>query len=369
MSASLPSGAQAESALEYESWVQRFTSPDYRQVFALDSEPLQLPQAGMREFSEEGQDKLFDLAARFGEEQLEEDEFREISRNTLLSDSIRMGFSFDQDSGGLNTTSLNNRLNLSADYMEILDGEQSESATEISLEYNLGRTATLRAGYGERVLNLPQYNLAAEEGQGSQESADSDFSVLSIQSFDRDSSLNLGEDEEDQPLNNDTVIIEGSGQRVASSGGAESLTTYPGQLGVTIRPFDNLSFSADYRQEDIFNPSSRDYAILGLEYRDSLGNLRASYQFDSFSENRQSISGLELDFLDLATLSASYKLLDLEEIEDALQTEWDLGLDLNVSEFSSFSFGYQLIDSLPDMDSEVFEGQESSISASFEIRF
>jgi len=375
-----PAGVGAESVLNYESWIQRFSGPDYNQVFALDTEPLRLPDSGFREFSEEGQDKLFDLASRFGEEQLEEEEFREISRNTLLTGSISADFSLTDSTDSIDSTdssedlaaasSLNNRLQLSADHREILYGEQWESKTEVSLEFDLGRWATLRAGYGEQELRLSQLNIdsiAAEVEGDNPEIAEEDFAVLSTHDFTE--AEVVSEDRGGQQL--DTGIIDSELQQndAVLTDSAASLTTNPGQVGITIRPFDNLSFSADYRQEDIFNSSSQDYAILGLEYRDSLGNLRASYQFDSLSENRQSISGLELDFLELATLSASYKLLDLDELESRLQTEWDLGLDLNVSDFSSLSLGYQLIDSYSEQETEDSENQESSISASFEIRF
>jgi len=365
-----PVGVGAESVLNYESWVQSFSGPDYNQVFALDTEPLRLPDSGFREFSEEGQDKLFDLASRFGEEQLEEEEFREISRNTLLTDSISADFSLTESTEDLAAISLINRLQLSADHRETLYGEQQESKTEVSLEFDLGSWATLRAGYGEQELRLSQFNIdsiAAEDEEDNPEIAEEDFAVLSTHDFTE--AEVVSEERGEQQL--DTGIIDGDLQQneAVRTDSADSLTTNPGQVGITIRPFDNLSFSADYRQEDIFNSSSQDYAILGLEYRDSLGNLRASYQFDSLSENRQSISGLELDFLELATLSASYKLLDLDELESRLQTEWDLGLDLNVSDFSSLSLGYQLIDSYSDQETEDSENQESSISASFEIRF
>ncbi len=375
-----PAGVGAESVLNYESWIQRFSGPDYNQVFALDTEPLRLPDSGFREFSEEGQDKLFDLASRFGEEQLEEEEFREISRNTLLTGSISADFSLTDSTDSIDSTdssedlaaasSLNNRLQLSADHREILYGEQWESKTEVSLEFDLGRWATLRAGYGEQELRLSQLNIdsiAAEVEGDNPEIAEEDFAVLSTHDFTE--AEVVSEDRGGQQL--DTGIIDSELQQndAVLTDSAASLTTNPGQVGITIRPFDNLSFSADYRQEDIFNSSSQDYAILGLEYRDSLGNLRASYQFDSLSESRQSISGLELDFLELATLSASYKLLDLDELENRLQTEWDLGLDLNVSDFSSLSLGYQLIDSYSEQETEDSENQESSISASFEIRF
>ncbi len=375
-----PAGVGAESVLNYESWIQRFSGPDYNQVFALDTEPLRLPDSGFREFSEEGQDKLFDLASRFGEEQLEEEEFREISRNTLLTGSISADFSLTDSTDSIDSTdssedlaaasSLNNRLQLSADHREILYGEQWESKTEVSLEFDLGRWATLRAGYGEQELRLSQLNIdsiAAEVEGDNPEIAEEDFAVLSTHDFTE--AEVVSEDRGGQQV--DTGIIDSELQQndAVLTDSAASLTTNPGQVGITIRPFDNLSFSADYRQEDIFNSSSQDYAILGLEYRDSLGNLRASYQFDSLSESRQSISGLELDFLELATLSASYKLLDLDELENRLQTEWDLGLDLNVSDFSSLSLGYQLIDSYSEQETEDSENQESSISASFEIRF
>ena len=404
-----PVGVGAESVLNYESWVQHFSGPDYNQVFALDTEPLRLPDSGFREFSEEGQDKLFDLASRFGEEQLEEEEFREISRNSLLTGSLSADFSLTDSTDSSDSSedlaaasSLSDRLQLSADHREILYGEQQESKTEVSLEFDLGRWATLRAGYGEQELRLSQLNVdsAAEAPGDNPEISEEGFSVLSTRDFsevedvsgDRDFSgesdfsgerdfsgvseerkeSEEGEDREERAEQQlDTGIINRNLQQndAVRAHSAPSLTTNPGQVGITIRPFDNLSFSADYRQEDIFSSSSRDYAILGLEYRDSLGNLRASYQFDSFSENRQSISGLELDFLDLATLSASYKLLDLDELENRLQAEWDLGLDLNVSDFSSLSLGYQLIDSYSDQETEDSENQESSISASFEIRF
>jgi nucleoside diphosphate kinase len=97
-----------------------------------------------------------------------------------------------------------------------------------------------------------------------------------------------------------------------------------------------------------------------------MGTIRASYQIDLNDELIQRITGVELDFNNLATFSASYKLLDPENIESTLksQTAWDLGLGVTLNENYGLNLGYELIETEDES-----EESERNISASFEINF
>lgn len=145
-------------------------------------------------------------------------------------------------------------------------------------------------------------------------------------------------------------------------------------IGLTYKTNDKLTLSADFIENDRFTDYKNDEnlntntSIFGVEYNDSLGTFRASYQLDSSDDLNQRITGLEFDFNNLATFSASYKLLDPKDLESTLesQTAWDLGLGLNINEKYGLNFGYEIIE---DKSGELKTENEKNIKASFEIDF
>lgn len=141
-------------------------------------------------------------------------------------------------------------------------------------------------------------------------------------------------------------------------------------IGLAYRTSDHLTVSADY----IENTDFRDYTgnldyygdstVFGMQYDNPMGTIRASYQMNLNDQITQRITGVELEFNNLATFSASYKLLDPEELESAFnsQTAWDLGLGFNINDTYGLSLGYEIIESDDEED-------ERNISASFEFKF
>lgn len=97
-----------------------------------------------------------------------------------------------------------------------------------------------------------------------------------------------------------------------------------------------------------------------------MGTIRAIYQLNLGDDVKEQITGVELDFNNLATFSAAYKLLNPEEIESALtsQTAWDLDIGVNLNEDYGLNLGYEIID-----DENEETDPETNISASFEINF
>ena len=361
----MPGVVEADNLSNSDTWLQSFNGNDVRQVFALDSTGLELPDDEFRQFSDEGQEKLFKLASQFGEEQYEEDEL----------------FSMVQESEGIRdlrevlqlNSSNDNRLDLpfgreayiSADQRSGETERGQESLTSFNLSYDMNPSMTIRAGIGQRSSS------SWEENDNNLEIDEDDLIDDINEDSNTVSAANL--DNFNDRQNQETDVEAARAAEEIQTQFVEQLSEMT-QLGISYQPVSNVFVSADYISDNIFNPSGGSSTVFGLEYQDNLGNIRASYQIDNYEEMRQTITGLELDLLDLATLSTSYKLFDINSLQDTLESqggwELDIGLDLNVTDSSRLSFGYQMLDSLntageiPD-----FDQVESNVQASFEIRF
>lgn len=361
----MPGVVEADNLSNSDTWLQSFNGNDVRQVFALDSTGLELPDDEFRQFSDEGQEKLFKLASQFGEEQYEEDEL----------------FSMVQESEGIRdlrevlqlNSSNDNRLDLpfgreayiSADQRSGETERGQESLTSFNLSYDMNPSMTIRAGIGQRSSS------SWEENDNNLEIDEDDLIDDINEDSNTVSAANL--DNFNDRQNQETDVEAARAAEEIQTQFVEQLSEMA-QLGISYQPVSNVFVSADYISDNIFNPSGGSSTVFGLEYQDNLGNIRASYQIDNYEEMRQTITGLELDLLDLATLSTSYKLFDINSLQDTLESqggwELDIGLDLNVTDSSRLSFGYQMLDSLntageiPD-----FDQVESNVQASFEIRF
>jgi hypothetical protein len=145
-------------------------------------------------------------------------------------------------------------------------------------------------------------------------------------------------------------------------------------LGVAYRSNDRVTLSADFIDNNEFGSYydknwelAGDSTVFGVEYSYPEGSsIRARYQVDTADDITQRITGLDFDFNNLATFSASYKLLDLNQLANDLnqqKTAWDLGLGVNISEDYGLNLGYERI------EAEGEEEAEQKVRASFEINF
>ncbi|MFN2362750.1 MAG: hypothetical protein ABR596_00510, partial [Halarsenatibacteraceae bacterium] len=356
---------RADNLSNSDTWLQRFNGNDVRQVFALDNTGLELPEDEFRQFSDEGQEKLFALASQFGEEQYEEDELFSMAQNSEEIRELR-------DIIQLNSSD-NNRIDLPFGREAYVTADQkvgesewgSEKLTSFNLSYDMYPNLTIRAGIGQK-------SSSSFENVNNETKIDEDEL---IDDSDEDSNIVLATDldKSENNQNSETDFDSAEEAERIESQFIEQLNEMT-QLGFSYQPANNLLVSADYISDNIFSSSAGSSTVLGLEYQDNAGNIRASYQIDNYEEMRQTITGLELDLLDLATLSTSYKLFDINNLQDTLENqggwELDIGLDLNVTDSSSLSIGYQMLDNIntagqiPDL-----EQVESNVQASFEIRF
>lgn len=356
----LPGIIKAENLSNSDTWLQSFNGNDVRQVFALDNTGLELPDDEFRQFSDEGQEKLFALASQFGEEQYEEDELFSMVQNSEGVRDLREILQLN--------SSNNNRINLpfgqeayiTADRRFEESDRGTESLTSFNLSYDMNPNMTIRAGIGQKSSSSwENFNNEIDENDLLDDS-NKDSDIVSTTNH-------------DDNQNSETDVDAARVAEEVQSQFVEQLSEMA-QLGFSYQPANKVLVSADYISDNIFSSSAGSSTVFGLEYQDNAGNIRASYQIDNYEEMRQTITGLELDLLDLATLSTSYKLFDINNLQDTLESqggwELDIGLDLNVTDSSRLSIGYQMLDNMntagqiPDL-----EEVESNVQASFEIRF
>ena len=372
MAMAMPS-LQAESGLVENNWWQNINSmqsDDASSIFSLEHEELSLPGDDFQMFSEEGQKKLYDVASRFGDADEEDLEREDLFQNFQEDSPLQLqGFSLtDMDLEGDELDSdnyrLGSRLTLEADEDRELEGDEDDPAPSFNLSYQFSDSTTIRAGLGRSY--VPSLDIDVEEDAniaGRDESEEDDGPS------EDDEEDGESEDDGENPIDEEDSTMEPLEPSAVSWSEEESEV---GTLGISYQPAESLALTADYAQGNIFeNPDGEGTvtAALGLEYYDQLGNIRANYQIDEGEQMQQMTTGLQMEVMDFAQFSASYSLLDFEEIEDKLrqQTSLDLGLDLNITEFSTFSLGYQLQENFSALDGEGED--ESNIRASFTIDF
>ncbi len=284
--------------------------------FQFTNENLSLPEDGFKDFSAEGHEELLDMATQFGD----------INNNTVTEDGEEKELEIAriQPLPGVE---------VNADYGQLEDDLQIEKWTNINLEYKVNNNTKIYAGYGleskESVDIIPlSYNTEPQPGDNTE-------------------------------LNDQSQIIHNKEKSQKK------------QLGIAYQSSENLIISADYIEDDIETNDNGNSTIFGIKYIDDKGQLKASYQVDNGEEGKGTITGVELALPDIATLSASYKLLNPEFIQARLNKEsvWDFGLDVNLSEVSSLSIGYQLKKNNEEEESQAQESEESKFQASFKIDF
>lgn len=294
-------------------------------------ESLDLSQE--KSFSESAREELLGIASQF-------ESSTDIDDIEIDNSSFNLTGNGSQQNPGLQLLS---DLNLNTDYNQEIIDDEIISETQLQLEYAINSRALIRAGYSlanREWWELQTVNAGAAETESSQNTGISSDDLLLT------------------PESSNRVFREEQESRRS--------------LGLAYQTSDRLTVSADFIENndlDAFNNDSdlnADSTVFGLQYNDPMGTIRASYQIDLNDELTQRITGVELDFNNLATFSASYKLLDPEDLESTLrsQTAWDLGLGVTFDENYGLNLGYELIE-----NQENEEENERNISASFEINF
>lgn len=280
----------------------------------------------LESFSDKGKDKLMDLASQYESSETDDDfsltSHRE-NNNYILEE--------DMDYNRLSFEPLPNLI-FETTYDDDEEKYSIDINSDLSMKYDITDSTRLRANY-----NLLDEKLVKDE----------------FEDIYTDDSGEIGQE---------------NYYKIDSS--------FKENVGIEYYTSENMLVSADYASENIFTDFESYSTGLGLEYMDDAGTLSANYLLDRSEEMEEKITGIELDFTDMARISASYKLYNPEVIIDELQKDsaWDLGLDVNLSDLTSLSLGYELInnraqaaddpDDVENGDSE--EEEDGSTDDSFE---
>jgi hypothetical protein len=305
---------------------------------------LELPEYSIKPFSLEGREKLLNLATLFSN-----NKSTSLSSYNLNDESRELMMPLNEED--IKTLDFNPipGMILKTNYDQVKEDKQIETTTNISLEYRVNSRTSIRAEYD--LLNKEWF----------------DITKIAI-----DNSIEQGNIEGE----NEGIVIDY--QEPGEGGVFEELIlneekSQQSRLGISYQTSDKITISADYIDDDFCFKSDNYSTVIGLEYDDELNKLRAEYQIDYLDEFKQTVTGLKLDLKEMGTLSASYKLLTPDQLTEELeQSVWDFGLDFNLSELSSISIGYQLIDNIDESEQNVgfeTEDKESNITAQFEIKF
>ncbi|CCU80074.1 hypothetical protein HSACCH_01830 [Halanaerobium saccharolyticum subsp. saccharolyticum DSM 6643] len=306
-------------------------------------EELDLSQE--KDFSQSAREELLGIASKFDSEE----------------DQAIDQLAFENYNFSLTETTLNNSqhlnilndLDFDANYSQKED-EKLETTANFQLEYALNSRTSIRAGYS--ILNEEWWDIKN-----------------SSQANIEDSNQNINDDQnidDDFKPDNDNPAAVNNNVRKVYQNELESSRS----LGVAYKSNERVTLSADFIDNNKFGDYydedwelAGDSTVFGVEYNYPEGSsIRASYQVDTADEITQRITGVDFAFNNLATFSASYKLLDLNQLTDDLnqqKTAWDLGIGVNISEDYGLALGYELI------EGEDEEEAEKKIRASFEIDF
>ncbi|RCW48230.1 MULTISPECIES: hypothetical protein [unclassified Halanaerobium] len=297
---------------------------------------LDLPDEEDKIFSDKGRKELLGIASMF-DSNINVDEI-EVETEPFDLTGENMSRTMKE---GLN---LLPNLMLDADYSEEIDDDNKlETQTDLNIQYTVNSHTLIRAGY----------SLASREwwdvnGITMPESGSLDIEQTAFEPLERSIT------ESEPPLGNKTAVYNEELNRKQS-------------LGIAYQTNDRITVSADYIRNNEFEDYLGSSTIFGVSFTDDLGAIRANFQLDTANNVKQQITGIELDFKDLATFSASYKLLDPAQIESALNTQkssWNIGLGVNLNEAAKVSLGYEVTESEDES-----EENESNIKAAFEIKF
>jgi len=302
-----------------------FYSPDYNSI-DINDYILRLPQEemGLRDFGTEYQDRLKELADRYGS-----------SQNNLLD----IVFTDEEIKDVEPTEQINiqpaNNININVGYEQNENNIEVENKTALEVNYNIDEKTSVIAGY--EFQNLQEF---------------------------------------DGGINN----IDGDNMNEENN--------IDSRLGISYQTTDRIRIFADYVYNDILLEEAGESTVFGLEYNNNDSVIAAEYSIIEELNKQGRQTGLSYQYENLATFSASYKLLDPEKIEDQLKQEksWDFGVNFNLNEDSSFSLGVQVKEFLNTTTEESTEDSENSsasnettnetetdketnVEASFQIKF
>ena len=340
---------------------------------------LRLPVTGeYKDFSQKAQKKLIDLAAHYGDnknidynfELKEPVEPLSIEKSNIKNDDQINDLSFEPHPD----------MRINANYNENEIEDQTRIKTNFNLNYQVNSKTMIRAGYGlssQKGWNLNSDNLktVSENTEDESESNNDNTQDNNDSNDNSDTNDETVSDINEENSKDNTTDEENriESEEVKKEPLFENTMNQQSSLGISYKTSDNMTVSADYIHNNEFKGTEGNSTILGVEYTDEEGKLRAKYQINKSEEKKQTITGLELDLKELATINASYKLLDPQYIKNKLNKEsvWDFGLDISLSEVSTFSIGYQVIDNeiTDNQLDENFDNKESNINASFQIEF
>ena len=300
-----------------------FYSPDYNSI-DINDYIFRLPDDDMNfiDFNTQNQDKLRELAHRYGSTQ-------EDLLDMVLTESV--------NSSEVNNMSFNPSRKLSIN-MGLNEGQtldMGNNMTGVQLNYILDDNTLINAGY--EVENRYEY---------------------------------------DRDLN-----------EMINSSNMDS------RFGIRYQTTDNIKLFGDYVYNNILEETGRS-TVFGLEYNNYDSIISAEYRVgDDRTIDGEAASstqyGVTYRYSDLASFSASYKLLDKQQLEDLKDQEWDFGVGFNLNEQTSFQMGVQLYNQVnteilnndgSDGDDESSDGtndsnvstdteKETTVEASFQIKF
>lgn len=297
-----------------------------------------------KSFSQSAREELLGIASQFDSE-----DDQSLAELNFTNDEFDLTETNLDNSRHLN---LLNDLNFDANYSQQED-KRLETAADFQLEYALNSRTSIRAGYS--LLNEEWWDVQRN-------------------------STNITQAEETEPEDQNPEDNQETAEESSDSTSNNVRRVYQNEmdssssLGVAYQSSDRVTLSADFIDNNEFGnyynqdwEISGDSTVFGLEYNYPEGSsIRARYQIDTAEDVTQRITGVDFDFNNLATFSASYKLLDPAQLENTLiqqKTAWDLGLGFNLNEDYGVALGYELI------ATEDQEEEERKISASFEINF
>ena len=274
-----------------------FYSPDYNSI-DINDYIFRLPDDDMNflDFNTQNQDKLRELAHRYGSTQ---DDLLDM----VLTESV--------NSSEINNMSFNPSrklsINLGVNEEETVD--MGNNMTGVQLNYILDDNTLINAGY--EIENRYEY---------------------------------------DRDLN-----------EMINSSNLDS------RFGIRYQTTDHIQLFGDYVYNNILEETGRS-TVFGLEYNNYDSIISAEYRvgndmtIDGQAANSTQY-GVTYRYSDLASFSASYKLLDKEQLEDLKDQEWDFGVGFNLNEQTSFQMGVQLYQ---EVNTEIFNDTDSSDESSDE---
>ncbi len=299
------------------------------QSYDLAAAGLRLPEIESSILNTKSHNKLIDLVLLYGSG----DDIKE--SNNLLARPIdnevnekRLTLEDDQKNEGISLNPLPG-VSVDADYnKDDSEDNTTEENTNVSLKYWLNNKTLLRAEYG--MENKEWWDIEDIELENN-----------------RDEEIEVGESSQELTFNEEK--------------------NQTSRLGLSFLTNDRVTISADYVDSTSIDT---DYStIFGVEYKDDNGVIKYHYQVD-FGDQSAKESGLVFGYKDLATFNATYKIFDPKVIEDQLnESVWDIGIDVNLSDISTISFGYQLEKKLPELLIDEEDDEESNIKAELKLKF